>query len=358
LKSSISIILPFYNSEETLVETLSSVFDETQRAPQFNFELIALDDGSSDRSVEIVKSWQPKLSINLQLLSHTGTPAVARNLGIELCESDFMFFLDADDLLLPNGLTAAIHFAIDNDSDIVLPRLKSIGGRGVPRGMYKESDPNVDFLTSRVYWAMNPMKVLRTSFVKQHGIRFDTELRKDSDQPFSLRAYIAAEKISVLSDPPVVGYRYTPSGSNLTLRPYSPSFCYDYLKVMTGILDEYEIPREKQFPLLIRNWEIEISREFIWKRLAILPEDQWAPAFEWLHEFSKERLRATMLPNTSIRWRGIVGLIGTANYADLEKLLKGRSLVLENKSLVSKFLGVVISNWIRLKSTILLPKTF
>jgi hypothetical protein len=127
---------------------------------------------------------------------------------------------------------------------------------------------------------------------------------------------------------------------------------------MTGILDEYEIPREKQFPLLIRNWEIEISREFIWKRLAILPEDQWAPAFEWLHIFSKERLRATMLPNTSIRWRGIVGLIGTANYADLEKLLKGRRLVLENKSMISKFFGVIISNWIRLKSTILLPKTF
>lgn len=358
MKVSISIILPFYNSEETLDETLSSVFDESLRAPQFKWTVIALDDGSTDTSVKIVESWKSKMDIDLQLLSHTGTPATARNLGIELCGSDFMFFLDADDLLLPNGLSAAVQYAIDNQSDVVLPRLKSIGGRGVPRGMYRESNPDVDFLTSRVYWAMNPMKVLRTSFVKHHGIKFDTTLRKDSDQPFSLRAYIAADKISVLANPPVVGYRYTPSGSNLTLRPYFPSFCYDYLNVMCGILDESGIPRESQFPLLIRNWEIEISREFIWKRLGKLDQSEWQPAFEWLHTFSTERLRPDMLPRTSIRWRGIVGLVGTANNGDLNTLLTGRRLVLENKSLTSKFRGILISNWIRLKATIRLPKSF
>jgi glycosyltransferase involved in cell wall biosynthesis len=356
--TSVSIILPIFNSAETLNETLSSLFDETLRAKDLTWKVIAVDDGSSDNSVEIVESWKSKLSIELYKLPHTGTPAVARNLGIDNCHTEYMFFLDSDDIVLPFGLSTAVRYAVENNSDVVLPRLKSLGGRGVPRGMYKRSDPNVDFLTSRVYWAMNPMKVLRTSFVKQHGIRFDTELRKDSDQPFSLRAYIAAEKISVLSDPPVVGYRYTPSGSNLTLRPYFVSYCFDYLDVMMKILDDSGIDREKIYPLIIRNWEIEISREFIWKRLAMLPEGQWAPAFEWLHEFSKERLRSTMLPNTSIRWRGIVGLIGTANYADLEKLLKARRLVLENKSLVRKSIGVIISNWIRLKSTILLPKTF
>ena len=78
MKKTISIILPFFNSEETLDETLASVFDETQRAPQFQFEIIALDDGSNDRSVEVVKSWQSKLRINLQLLHHSGTPAAAR----------------------------------------------------------------------------------------------------------------------------------------------------------------------------------------------------------------------------------------------------------------------------------------
>ena len=358
MPTSVSIILPIFNSAETLNETLGSLFDETVRAKDLTFKLIAVDDGSSDNSVEIVESWNGKLSIALFKLPHTGTPAVARNFGIDNCDTDYMFFLDADDLVLPYGLSAAVRFAVENSSDVVLPRLKSLGGRGVPRGMYKKSEPRVDFLKSRVYWAMNPMKVLRTDFVKRHGIKFDTTLRKDSDQPFSLRAYIAADVISVLADPPAIGYRYTPSGSNLTLRPYFVDYCFDYLTVMMKILDESEIDREKLFPLVIRNWEIEISRELIWKRLGNLPQEQWISTFEWLYMFSKERLRPSMLPKTSIRWRGIVGLIGTANYSDLEKLVKGRKLVLENRSWISKTRGVLISNWIRLKSTILLPRHF
>ena len=358
MSTSVSIILPFYNSAETLDETLHSLYEETCRAQELNWNLIAIDDGSTDDSVAIIESWCDKLQISLRKLPHSGTPAIARNLGIDLCDSDFMFFLDADDLVLPNGLSTAVRFAVANKSDVVLPRLKSLGGRGVPRGMYKKSEPSVEFLTSRVYWAMNPMKVLRTEFVKANGIKFDTSLRKDSDQPFSLRAYLAADVISVLANPPAIGYRYTKSGSNLTLRPYSVNFCFDYLKVMMKILDESEIDREEQFPLLIRNWEIEISRELIWKRLAILPPEQWNPTFSWLHEFSKERLRASMLPKTSIRWRGIVGMIGVANFMDLEKLLEGRKLVLENRSLISKSRGVLVSNWIRLKSTIFLLKKF
>ena len=357
MKHSVSIILPFYNSEETLVETLQSVFEEIARSPQFVWELIALDDGSTDRSVEIVESWSEKIHINLQKLEHTGTPATARNRGIDLCESEFMFFLDADDILLSRGLSTAIQYAIDNESDVVLPRLQSLGGREVPRGMYKNSDPDVEFLKSRVYWAMNPMKVLRTEFVKKHGIRFDTTLRKDSDQPFSLRAYLAAEKISVLADPPVVGFRFTPSGSNLTLRPYLPSFCYDYLTVMMRIFDESGIDRNLVFPIIIRNWEIEIAREFIWKRLGKMPQTEWLPALEWLHQFSKERLIASMLPKTSIRWRGIVGMIGIANYDDLQRLLQGRQLVLDNSSRSKKLVGMVLSNWIRLKATLFLPKS-
>ena len=358
MTASISIILPFYNSAETLDETIGSLFEETARAKDLTWKLIALDDGSTDNSVEIVEAWRDRLDIEIHKLSHTGTPAVARNLGIDVCDSKYMFFLDADDLVLPHGLSTAVRYAEENNSDVVLPRLKSLGGRGVPRGMYKKSEPNVEFLSSRVYWAMNPMKVLRTEFVKRHGIKFDTTLKKDSDQPFSLRAYIAADVISVLVYPPAIGYRYTPSGSNLTLRPYFVDYCFDYLTVMMKILDESGIDREKLFPLIVRNWEIEISRELIWKRLGNLSEDQWIQTFEWLSTFSKERLRPSMLPRTSIRWRGIVGLIGTENYTDLEKLVKGRKLVLQNRSWFSKSRGVLISNWIRFKSTIFLPKSF
>ena len=65
-----------------------------------------------------------------------------------------------------------------------------------------------------------------------------------------------------------------------------------------------------------------------------------------------------MLAKTSVRWRGIVGLIGTANYSELEKLITERKLVIENVSFASKLSGIAISNWIRLKATARLPKKF
>jgi hypothetical protein len=123
-------------------------------------------------------------------------------------------------------------------------------------------------------------------------------------------------------------------------------------------MDSANLGSETKFFLLIRNWEIEISREFIWKRLALIDEDFWITSFEKLHQFSKVRLVPDMLPRTSIRWRGIVGLVGTADYKDLHTLLRGRRLVLENKSLASKFRGILISNWIRLKATIRFPRSF
>jgi hypothetical protein len=189
-------------------------------------------------------------------------------------------------------------------------------------------------------------------------IRFDSTLRRDEDQPFSLRVYLAANKISILADPPTVGVRYSPTGTNLTLRDYQPSDCFDFLKTMVSILDQGVPEQDYRHFLMIRHWEIEIARELFWKRLALLKPTQWNETISWMNEFSKARLVPDMLPRTSIRWRGIVGLIATSNYKELEKLLFGRNLVLENKSVTKKVLGILISNWVRLTATLRLPKNF
>ena len=358
MRTSISIIVPVFNAKGTIGETLKSIKTEISKSSEISWEVITVDDGSTDGSAEVLKSWQSQLPLKTFALSHTGGPASPRNLGIHEATGEFVFFLDSDDVLLPGGLQATVEFAIENGSDVVLPRLVSLDGRGVPRGMYSKNQSDVNLDNSRIYWALNPMKLIRRSLLIDNKIEFDTSLSRDEDQPFAFKAYLAAEKISILADPPVVGVRYSPSGANLTLRSYSKEELFKYLSVMTQIMDEgIESKSTKQF-LLIRNWEIEISREFIWKRLALMPKESWASSLEDLHKFSEERLVPNMLPKISIRWRGIVGLIGTASYTDLERLLQGRKLILENRSWISKCRGILISNWIRLKSTIFLPKNF
>jgi glycosyltransferase involved in cell wall biosynthesis len=358
MSTSVSIIVPVFNAEATLGETLESIHSQISHSPHVDWEILAVDDGSTDKSLELLKLWDEKLPIKTIRLPHSGSPAGPRNHGIEIAAGDYVFFLDADDVLLPGGLIATVDFAMENESDVVLPRLKSLDGRGVPRGMYSGNRDQVTLSDSRIYWALNPMKLIKRSLLIDNNIRFDTSLNRDEDQPFAFRAYLAAKKISVLADPPVIGYRYAPGGTNLTLRKYAPSDLFEYLNVMTEIMDSSDLCAETKHFLLIRNWEIEISREFIWKRLALLDESSWISSFQDLHQFSKTRLVPDMLSRTSIRWRGIVGLVGTANYRDLETLLNSRRLVLENKNLVSKSMGVLISNWIRLKSTVRLPKSF
>ena len=358
MRKSISVIVPVFNAKGTIGDTLESIKGEISKSHEISWEVIAIDDGSTDGSVEVLEAWKTQLPLKTFALDHSGSPASPRNFGIQQATSEFVFFLDSDDVLMRGGLIATVEFAIKNGSDVVLPRLVSLDGRGVPRGMYSKNQSDVNLENSRIYWALNPMKLIRRSLLIENDIKFDTSLSRDEDQPFAFKAYLAAKRISILADPPVVGVRYSPSGANLTLRNYSKEELFKYLSVMTQIMDEgVESISTKQF-LLIRNWEIEISREFIWKRLALMPKESWATSFEDLHEFSKAKLLPDMLPRTSIRWRGIVGLIGSANYPELEKLVRGRKLVLENRSWISKMRGVLMSNWIRFKSTIFLPRSF
>ncbi len=355
--SSISLIIPVFNACETIEQTLVSIEREIKENPKIEWQIIAVDDDSNDNSLEILKKWETKLPLTIVELAHSGSPAGPRNHGIEIATSEYVFFLDADDVLFEGGLSAALSYAIENYSDVVLVKLKSLDGRGVPRGMFSGNQPRVTLSDSRIYWALNPMKLVKRSLLIENQIRFATDLAVGEDQPFSAMCYLAAKTVSILSEPPVVGVRYTKSGSNLTLQVKPAKDYFSLLDQMARVLDSANLEEETKRFLWIRHWEIEIARELIWNSLPI-QRGNHIETLEKLHSLSQKYLVPNMLPKTSIRWRGIVGLICTANYSDLEKLLIARKLVIENASSASKLRGIAISNWIRFKATARLPKKF
>jgi hypothetical protein len=126
---------------------------------------------------------------------------------------------------------------------------------------------------------------------------------------------------------------------------------------MRRVLESATLKAEVKNFLWIRHWEIEIARVLIWYSMPITPGAHNADLAN-AHRLSQQHLVPSMLPKISIRWRGIVGLIATSNYTELEKLLLARNLVLENKSMIKKVRGMFISNWIRLTATLRLPKNF
>ena len=159
--SSVSLIIPVFNASATIEKTLASIEQEIQANPNIGWQIIAVDDGSTDDSLKILCDWVTKLPLRIVELAHSGSPAGPRNHGIEIATSDYVFFLDADDVLLEGGLSAAVAYAIKNNSEVVLVKLKSLDGRGVPRGMFTGNRPKVTLSDSRIYWALNPMKLVK-----------------------------------------------------------------------------------------------------------------------------------------------------------------------------------------------------
>lgn len=94
---SISVIIPAYNAERFLGEALASVGDQTLAAG----EVIVVDDGSSDGTAEVARSWGGAVRL---LQQENQGPAAARNLAIGQAQGEFLAFLDADDLMTPDRL--------------------------------------------------------------------------------------------------------------------------------------------------------------------------------------------------------------------------------------------------------------
>lgn len=108
----VSIIVPMYNAENFIHETLDSILDQTYQ----NFEVLCVDDISTDRTVAIVKEYMAN-DIRIKLFQPTekGGASMSRNLAIREAEGKYIAFLDADDVWVKDKLEKQIHYMQEND---------------------------------------------------------------------------------------------------------------------------------------------------------------------------------------------------------------------------------------------------
>ncbi len=108
----VSVIMPSYNSEFFLKESIESVVNQTHS----NWEMIIVDDCSKDKSVDIVKEFIKKDSrIQLIVNSVNEGAAVSRNKAIKQAKGDYVAFLDSDDLWLETKLSDQLDFMVNNN---------------------------------------------------------------------------------------------------------------------------------------------------------------------------------------------------------------------------------------------------
>lgn len=112
----VSIIIPVYNVEDYLEECLHSVVNQTF----LNMEIILVNDGSTDRSPEIMKTFAAQDDrIKIITQSNSGVSA-ARNRGLRAASGEYILFIDSDDTILPDSVETLYHKARETESDLVL----------------------------------------------------------------------------------------------------------------------------------------------------------------------------------------------------------------------------------------------
>ena len=162
-KDLVSIIVPVYNASAFLHETIKTVLEQTYD----NWELIFIDDCSSDDSVEIIKKYQEKdKRIILVKNEKNSGAAISRNNGIKKAKGHYLCFLDADDLWNNKKLENQIKFMKENDCAFSFTGYEFADKNGIPNGKkvyvpfkinYKKALKNTTIWTSTVMFDMKKL---------------------------------------------------------------------------------------------------------------------------------------------------------------------------------------------------------
>lgn len=138
----ISVILPVYNGGKYLKESIESILNQTFR----NFELIIINDGSTDSTDEIIDYYSRIDSRIIKFKNKNMGLVKSLNLGIELSKGEYIARMDADDISLPSRLQLQYDFMIDNNLDICGSNIYVLNGIHYSKGCYYQDHNDLKFL--------------------------------------------------------------------------------------------------------------------------------------------------------------------------------------------------------------------
>lgn len=217
----VSVIIPVYNSERYLRECLDSLLKQTMK----DFEVLCVDDGSTDSSVRIVTEYTDHDSRFRLIRQENQSAGAARNHGIRLARGEYLICLDSDDRFDPGLLEKAVSRAEDTQADVVIfgfHRFDSNTGRVLThdRGFHPDAVPEqTEFFNwracpDRICSLAVPVpwnKLYRTAFIRDNRFAYD-EIPSCNDVTFAALTVTAADRIAIL-DEELVAYRNGNSGS-------------------------------------------------------------------------------------------------------------------------------------------------
>ena len=215
----VSVIIPVYNVEEYLRECLDSVVNQTLK----EIEIICVDDGSTDNSLEILKEYAKKdnrISVLTQENLHAG---VARNAGLAVAQGEYLSFLDSDDFFELNMLEETYKKAKIDNADIVVFRYTKYDCKSLTQTMNAGANTKIlssnriissEICSQYIFQITCPMpwnKIFKREFIEDIKIKYQS-ITLSNDLYFVFAAISSAIRISYLPNN-LMKYRIFKKGS-------------------------------------------------------------------------------------------------------------------------------------------------
>ncbi len=271
----ISIIIPIYNCKQYIERCVNSILGQKC---QNELEILIVDDGSDDGSAEICDMLAVgNDNVTVIHQSNKGVSS-ARNVAIEIAKGEYIFFVDADDLLPENALNN-LECAIEENAGLFMGSVLSLGDRE-PLYMYSKkaeiSAPDLAYemmCTPATRLMMSGVwgKIFKTKIIRENEIRFDEKLKNGEDGKFIVEYLSHIGKAVNIKDMPPVYYlmRYPIEERASAVTAIYPDFFIfhvahsESLYVLLGDVAKYDM--EKFYQAFINELIIHLVRAYAYK---------------------------------------------------------------------------------------------
>ncbi len=250
----VSVVVAVYNTGDRINGLVSSLVAQTM--PASDFEVIFVDDGSTDGSGDrlrdlAARTVDPRLVV--RSIPNSGWPGRPRNVGLDLAAGEFVLFMDHDDELYPEALERMYRYAVDNGADVIIGKEVRAGAKTLGLGLFRRNIADADLLRDGVLSLLTPHKMFRTAFLRAHGIRFPEGRRRLEDHNHLAQVYTANPHISVLAEYPTYRWIIHNDGTNNSSVSPEPEGYYGNVREVLDII-EANVAEGSRRDSLIGHW--------------------------------------------------------------------------------------------------------
>lgn len=243
----ISVIIAAYNAEQYLSETLDSIFLQT--LDNAEYEVIVVNDGSTDNTLDILNSYKKKYS-NLTIIDKkNGGPSSARNSGLDIAKGEYVFFFDADDILEGDALASMYNTCSEANADLLIGKY-DIFNRHTIIEIHSLDDlieqKEIDKYNTDILWTFSlSNKLFKRGIIEKYQLRLPP-ISYSEDGAFFVQFLYRSTKIVGL-DSIIFHYRRYEDAGSITAS-ISPQKIHDYITAHQLILSAAQESFLRDYP--------------------------------------------------------------------------------------------------------------